>query len=226
MAPHSHRSRQGGSSRVSFANICATIGTRIERLERLSFYLRNAINSLLRERRRAIFAVFTVAVGVAAIVGLQLTADVLESTLTTNVRTLLRGDLVVTKSGSSFERKDVEAVEQLEEEGLIDSFTTAGIPSDFADFIEFTLSVAGRTDNDAIFNFWGRLSSARTATSHGTVSTSVRTRRSRSSGSSRRRAGDRPDEERDTAHQPPQRSWPTVTCGCQDRFVVEVGYSD
>ncbi len=76
-------------------------------MERLSFYLRNAINSLLRERRRAIFAVFTVAVGVAAIVGLQLTADVLESTLTTNVRTLLRGDLAVTKTsetGSSFER--------------------------------------------------------------------------------------------------------------------------
>ena len=52
----------------------------VESLERLSFYLRNAINSLLRERRRAIFAVFTVTVGVAAIVGLQLTADVLEST--------------------------------------------------------------------------------------------------------------------------------------------------
>ncbi len=83
-------------------------------MERLSFYLRNAINSPLRERRWAIFAVFTVAVGVAAIVGLQLTADVLESTLTTNVRILLRGDLAVTKTaetGSSFERKEVEAVQ-------------------------------------------------------------------------------------------------------------------
>ena len=129
-------------------------------MERLSFYLKNALNSLLRERRRAIFAVFTVAVGVAAIVGLQLTADVLESTLTTNVRTLLRGDLTVTKTsveGSSFERTEVEAVEQLEEEGLIDGFTTAGTPSDFADFFKFTLSVAGRTDNDAIFNFWSPL---------------------------------------------------------------------
>jgi ABC-type antimicrobial peptide transport system permease subunit len=129
-------------------------------MERLSFYLKNAINSLLRERRRAIFAVFTVAVGVAAIVGLQLTADVLESTLTTNVRTLLRGDLAVTKTseqGSSFERTELEGVEQLEEEGLIDGFTTAGSPSDFADFVEFTLSVAGRTDNDAIFDFWSPL---------------------------------------------------------------------
>jgi ABC-type antimicrobial peptide transport system permease subunit len=133
---------------------------RVERLERLSFYLRNAVNSLLRERRRAIFAVFTVAVGVAAIVGLQLTADVLESTLTTNVRTLLRGDLTVTRTseqGSSFERTELTAVEQLEEEGLIDGFTTAGSPSDFADFFKFTLSVAGRTDNDAIFDFWSPL---------------------------------------------------------------------
>jgi len=127
-------------------------------LERLSFYLKNAINSLLRERRRAIFAVFTVTVGVAAIVGLQLTADVLENTLTSNVRTLLRGDLVVTKTselGSSFEPQEMEAVQQLEDEGLIDGFTTAGTPSDFADFLKFNLSVAGRTDNDAIIDFSG-----------------------------------------------------------------------
>ena len=52
-----------------------------------------ALSSFMRSRcasRRAIFAVFTVAVGVAAIVGLQLTADILESSLTTNVRALLR----------------------------------------------------------------------------------------------------------------------------------------
>ena len=59
-------------------------------MEQLGFYFRNAALSLLRERRRAIFAVFTVAVGVAAIVGLQLTADILESSLTTNVHALLR----------------------------------------------------------------------------------------------------------------------------------------
>ena len=37
-------------------------------MERLSVYFKNAALSLLRERRRAIFAVFPVVVGVAAIV--------------------------------------------------------------------------------------------------------------------------------------------------------------
>ncbi len=83
-------------------------------MERFAFYFRNAALSLLRERRRAIFAIFTVVVGVAAIVGLQLTADILESSLTTNVRALLRGDLAVSKPGlderASFESQELDEV--------------------------------------------------------------------------------------------------------------------
>ena len=102
-------------------------------MERLTFYFKNAALSLLRERRRAIFAIFTVVVGVAAIVGLQLTADVLESSLTSNVRTLLRGDLAVTKEGgdtsSGFTNEELTAVQALEDEGLFDSFTVLGSPA-------------------------------------------------------------------------------------------------
>jgi hypothetical protein len=58
-------------------------------VERLRFYFRKAVLLLLRERRRAVVTVFTVIVGVAAIVGLLLTADTLERFLTTSVRTLL-----------------------------------------------------------------------------------------------------------------------------------------
>ena len=128
-------------------------------MDRLTFYFRNAALSLLRERRRAVFAVFTVAVGVAAIVGLQLTADVIESSLTSNVRTLLRGDLAVSKEGgeasSGFTSEDLAAVRALEDEGLFESFTVRGTPgSDFADFAKFKLTVVGRTDNDAVTAFY------------------------------------------------------------------------
>lgn len=128
-------------------------------MERLTFYFKNAALSLLRERRRAIFAIFTVVVGVAAIVGLQLTADVLESSLTSNVRTLLRGDLAVTKEGgdtsSGFTNEELTAVQALEDEGLFDSFTVLGTPgSDFADFTKFKLTVVGRTDSDAVTAFY------------------------------------------------------------------------
>ncbi len=127
-------------------------------MERVGFYFRNAMLSLLRERRRAIFAIFTVVVGVAAIVGLQLTADVLESSLTNNVRTLLLGDLAVSKSGfdqsAAFDERELEAVSALQDEGLIDGFTVQGTPSDFADFAKFKLTVQGRTDSDAIVTFY------------------------------------------------------------------------
>ncbi|MCH8815988.1 MAG: ABC transporter permease, partial [Chloroflexi bacterium] len=128
-------------------------------MDQLLFYFRNAALSLLRERRRAVFAIFTVVVGVAAIVGLQLTADVLESSLTSNVRTLLRGDLAVTKNRASpgFTTGELAAVQALEDEGLIDGFTVLGTTSDFADFAKFKLTVVGRTDKDAVTAFYSPL---------------------------------------------------------------------
>jgi ABC-type antimicrobial peptide transport system permease subunit len=126
-------------------------------VDRLRFYFRNATLSLLRERRRAVFAVFTVVVGVAAIVGLQLTADILEHSLTTNVRALLRGDLAVTKTGAPFESQELEAVEALRDDALIDGFTVGGTVSDFTEFAKFKLSVVGRTDKDAVLSFYDPL---------------------------------------------------------------------
>ena len=130
-------------------------------MDRFLFYFRNAALSLLRERRRAIFAVFTVVVGVAAIVGLQLTADILEESLTNNVRALLLGDIAVSKSGlvenAGFESQELEEVRALQDEGLVDGFTVRGTTSDFADFAKFKLTVTGRSDSDAIVAFYSPL---------------------------------------------------------------------
>ncbi len=159
---HHAQSVKEGSHALDCA---APQGLRVAQLDQLLFYFKNATLSLLRERRRALFAVFTVAVGVAAIVGLQITADILESSLTTNVRTLLRGDVAVRKAGASevsvregvsFNREELEAVQALEDEGLIEDFTVRGTAFDL-DFAKFKLTVVGRTDSDAVMAFYAPL---------------------------------------------------------------------
>lgn len=127
-------------------------------MDRLQFHFKNTVLSLLRERRRAVFAVFTVVVGVAAIVGLQLTANILERSLTTSVRTLLWGDIAITKSGAdqggSFTEGELAGIQALLDEDLIEGYTVRGSPSDFTDFSKFKTSVVGRTDKDALFSFY------------------------------------------------------------------------
>ncbi len=138
-----------------------TTGVGAEPFARISFYLRNAVLSLLRNRQRAMFAIGSVAVGVAAIVGLQLTADVLEDKLTTNVRELLRGDVVTEGvpplglgggEGESF----WATIQELQDEGLIDGFTRRTfIREDSRSFLaNFKVVVQGRTDKDAVVNFY------------------------------------------------------------------------
>ena len=111
------------------------------------------------QSRRAIFAVFTVVVGVAAIVGLQLTADILESSLTTSVRTFIRGDVGAAKGEpeeqpNPFTDSELAEVQALVDEGLIGGFTTRGMPSTFGDYTKFKASVVGRTDKDATLNLF------------------------------------------------------------------------
>ena len=119
----------------------------------MQFYFKNAALSLLRERRRSIFAIFTVVVGVAAIVGLQLTADIIEDSLTTSVRAFIRGDLAAEKrqqgQPGAFTDGEVAQVQVMLDEGLIDGFTTLGTPSTFADYTKFKTTILGRTDKDA-----------------------------------------------------------------------------
>ncbi len=140
-----------GEIRAQPPDTAATERIGAERLGRLSFYLRNAIVSLFRSRQRAMFAIGSVAVGVAAIVALQLTADVIEHKLTTNVREVLRGDLVSEGLGGD---RGVASVQALQDEGLIDGFTTSlSIHEDTRDFLaHFKAVLQGRTDKNAVVN--------------------------------------------------------------------------
>ena len=63
--------------------------------DRLHFYLKHSIRSLGRERRRSVFAIFAIAAGVAAIVGLQSLALSVDDTVTNDIRTTHQADIVV-----------------------------------------------------------------------------------------------------------------------------------
>jgi putative ABC transport system permease protein len=60
-----------------------------------SMYFHYASRSLLRGGQRTILAIFCVAVGVMAIVGLQLVGYMLQNSLTTNTRDTNGGDIAI-----------------------------------------------------------------------------------------------------------------------------------
>ncbi len=67
-------------------------GTRL----RLGFYVKSAFRSLQRERRRSLFAIFAIAAGVAAIVGLQSLGLSIDDSITGDIKATHQGDVVVT----------------------------------------------------------------------------------------------------------------------------------
>lgn len=64
-------------------------------MERLRFYLRYSVRHLWREKQRTAFALFCVAAGVAAIVGLQMLGLIIADALTGNAQAGNRGDVAI-----------------------------------------------------------------------------------------------------------------------------------
>ncbi len=62
---------------------------------RLRFYVKHALRSLLRERRRSLFAAFAIGIGVAAIVGLQSLGRSISDTVAGDIKAAHQGDIVV-----------------------------------------------------------------------------------------------------------------------------------
>ena len=58
-----------------------------------SLYLKYSVRSLLRGGQRTVLALFCIAVGIMAVVGLQLAAESMLAAVTTNVRALNQGDV-------------------------------------------------------------------------------------------------------------------------------------
>jgi putative ABC transport system permease protein len=88
-----------------------------------SMYFNYTSRSLLRGGQRTILAIFCVAVGVMAIVSLQLVGQMINSALTGNVRDANGGDLQVTSRTAPFKQSDLSYFTQLKNNGTITDFT-------------------------------------------------------------------------------------------------------
>src|SRR5947209_12634799 len=88
-----------------------------------SMYFNYTTRSLLRGGQRTILAVFCVAVGVMAIVALQLVGLMINNALTSNVRDANGGDVAVTSNTKPFTPDDLGFFNQLKASGTITSYT-------------------------------------------------------------------------------------------------------
>ncbi len=69
--------------------------------KRLRFALNYAVRNMIRDRQRTIFALFSIAAGVATVVALRMLGLMLTDALTSNAQAFLRGDLRVQTSSSA-----------------------------------------------------------------------------------------------------------------------------
>ncbi|HCI80990.1 MAG TPA: hypothetical protein DHW02_15020 [Ktedonobacter sp.] len=88
-----------------------------------SMYFNYTSRSLFRGGQRTLLAVFCVAVGVMAIVALQLVGSMLQSSLTSNTRNTNGGDVAVTSTNAPFKSSDMSYFKQLKKDGTITNYT-------------------------------------------------------------------------------------------------------
>src|SRR3989441_12679931 len=94
-----------------------------------SMYFNYTTRSLLRGGQRTILAVFCVAVGVMAIVALQLVGYMLQSSLTSNIRDTNGGDIAVNTERAAVTTNDLSFFAQLYSLGTITNYTAITGPS-------------------------------------------------------------------------------------------------
>ena len=88
-----------------------------------SIYFNYTSRALLRGGQRTILAIFCVAVGVMAVVSLQLVGLMLQHSLTANVRETNGGDIAVTTPGVPLKPNDLTFFDQLNRAGTITNYT-------------------------------------------------------------------------------------------------------
>ncbi|GAC1615171.1 MAG: hypothetical protein NVS4B11_01690 [Ktedonobacteraceae bacterium] len=90
---------------------------------KVSMYFHYTSRSLLRGGQQTLLAVFCIAVGVMAIVSLQLVGFMLQSSLTANVRDTNGGDISVTAQNTPLSANDLSFFNRLKSDGTISNYT-------------------------------------------------------------------------------------------------------
>ena len=96
-----------------------------------SLYFHYTSRSLLRGGQRTILAVFCVAVGVMAIVALQLVGFMLQNSLATSARDMNGGDIAVTAQSIPLKQSDLAFFDALKSSGAITNYTAVIAASGF-----------------------------------------------------------------------------------------------
>ncbi|MEO7001512.1 MAG: FtsX-like permease family protein [Ktedonobacterales bacterium] len=92
-------------------------------MKKLGMYWVYATRSLLRGGQRSLLAIFCVAVGVMAIVALQLVSNAINTGLTGNVRALNGGDLAISSASAPLTASQVRYFDTLKAQGTITAYS-------------------------------------------------------------------------------------------------------
>ncbi len=90
---------------------------------KISIYLNYTLRSLVRGGQRTVLAIFCVAVGVMAIVSLQLVGLMINNAFNSNVRDANGGDIAVRSQNQPFKQGDLGYFAELKESGAIIGYT-------------------------------------------------------------------------------------------------------
>ncbi len=88
-----------------------------------AMYFNYTSRSLIRGGQRTILAIFCVAVGVMAIVALQLVGQMINNAFTSDVRDANGGDIAVSANSQPFKQSDLSFFDKLKSDGTITSYT-------------------------------------------------------------------------------------------------------
>ncbi|MBV8529059.1 MAG: FtsX-like permease family protein [Candidatus Dormibacteraeota bacterium] len=94
---------------------------------KLGLYFRYGTRSLRRGGQRTLLGIFCIAVGVMAVVALRLAGDMINATLTTNVREDNGGDVSVVSTALPLTPADLTNVSRLQQEGVIEQYLAIGV---------------------------------------------------------------------------------------------------
>src|SRR5215475_6213501 len=92
-------------------------------MKRLALYWNYATRSLRRGGQRTLLAIFCIAVGVMAIVSLQLVGNMVNTALTGNVRAGNGGDISVRNDITPFNDQQLATFGRLQSDGTITKYT-------------------------------------------------------------------------------------------------------
>ena len=109
-----------------------------------ALYFRYAVRSLRRGGQRTVLAIFCVAIGVLAVISLQLVGLMLQNSLTANVRASNDGDVALNSPGVPLQPSDLAFFAQLKNAGTITNYTatvsaTGGLTSTATSIQTFTV---------------------------------------------------------------------------------------